>query len=113
MTEDELLQSVLDLCTLYHLRTAHFRPARTLSGWRTAVAGDGKGFPDLVIAGPYGLIMRELKTDRAVLDTDQTLWLKTLVAAGVDHEVWRPAQWRDGTIRGQLEALRHRRDGGG
>ena len=63
MTETELLTNVLELSTLLGWRTAHFRPAMTSHGWRTAVSGDGKGFPDLVLVSGRVLFV-ELKGAR-------------------------------------------------
>jgi len=105
MTEDDLLTNVLDLARTLGLRTAHFRPAWTERGWRTPVAGDGKGWPDLIIVGAR-LMVRELKAHRGKVDADQQVWLGVLTAAGVDAGVWRPAQWLDGTIQAQLRELR-------
>lgn len=106
MSEDELLSNVLDLCKLLHLRTAHFRPAKTARGWRTAVQGDGSGFPDLVIAGPGGLLIRELKSATGRSTAEQTAWHVALRAAGVDVCVWFPDDWRLGTIQGELGRVR-------
>lgn len=105
MTEDDLLQAVLDLCRLYHLRTLHIRPARTDRGWRTPVAGDGAGYPDLTIVGTR-VLFRELKADRGRIGPDQTAWITALREADQDAAVWRPGQWLDGTIRAELEAIR-------
>lgn len=105
MSENDLLTAVLDLCALMHLHTAHFRPARTDAGWRTPVAGDGKGFPDLVIVGPRGVLYRELKTVRARLTAAQQVWLARLRAAGQDAEVWRPYDLQGGNIHLQLKAV--------
>lgn len=109
MSEDNLLTSVLDMCKVLGLRTAHFRPARTEKGWRTAVSGDGKGFPDLVILGNR-LIMRELKAGRGYSSAEQRIWLNALFAAGVDATIWRPSDWRSGRIERELRELT---DGGG
>ena len=109
MTEADLLDSVLDLCKLYGLRTAHFRPARTEHGWRTPVAGDGKGWPDVVIVGTR-LLVRELKDATGKLTREQILWLDALRMAGVDAGVWTPQLWHDGTIRNELEQVRVRNE---
>jgi hypothetical protein len=106
MTEADLLAAVIDLAHLYGLRTAHFRPAWTEKGWRTAVSGDGKGWPDLVILGTR-LIVRELKTETGRVPPAQQQWLAALAVAGIDAAVWRPQHWLDGTIRAELEGLRH------
>src|SRR5690606_21908778 len=58
MSENELLVGILDRARWFGVVTAHFRPARTKTGWVTAVAGDGKGFPDLVLVGPGGVLYR-------------------------------------------------------
>ena len=48
-------------------RVAHFRPPRTVHGWRTAVAADGAGFPDLVMVRGSRLLAAELKSERESL----------------------------------------------
>jgi hypothetical protein len=48
-SEASFLEQIIDLAHLFGWRVAHFRAARTFSGWRTPVQGDGKGFPDLVL----------------------------------------------------------------
>lgn len=106
MSENDLLDSVLDLARIFGLRTAHFRTAWTEKGWRTPVAGDGQGWPDLIIVGTR-LIVRELKKQTGRIEGEQAAWLYTLRVADVDAGVWRPEQWHDGTIRAELEAIRH------
>lgn len=105
MTEDQLLANVLDLCRLTHVRTAHFRPARTATGWRTAVSGDGKGFPDLVLVGNKGVLFRELKSDKGRPDTEQAVWLERLRAAGANVGVWRPDDLHAGSILHEIQAV--------
>lgn len=75
-------------------RVAHFRPALTKHGWRTAVSADGKGFPDLVLTqAEGGTVFRELKRDATKLDADQEAWGKALTDSGADWAVWRPRDW--------------------
>jgi hypothetical protein len=105
VTEDDLLGAVLDLCRLKHLHTAHFRPARTAGGWRTAVSGDGKGFPDLVIVGPRGVLFRELKAERGRTSPQQAEWTFWLRQAGADMGYWDPADLRAGLILEQLKGI--------
>lgn len=105
MSETDLLACVLDLCRLLHLRTAHFRPARTALGWRTAVSGDGKGFPDLVIVGRVGVLFRELKGERGRHSKEQNEWRAALRVAGADAGTWDPQDWRSGEIVRQLRRL--------
>jgi len=85
--------AVLALARLRGWRCAHFRPARTLRGWRTAVAGDGVGFPDLLLVRAERLVVAELKVGRGQPTADQERWLAAFQAAGVEVYVWRPDQW--------------------
>lgn len=103
MTETQLLEAVVDLAVTLGWHVAHFRPARTADGqWRTAMTGQ-KGFPDLVLAHPrHGTMFRELKDDRRPLEDDQVAWLEALASGGADAGVWRPRDWRDGTIERAL-----------
>jgi hypothetical protein len=106
MSEDQLLTAVLGLCRTLHLHVAHFRPAQAKSGrWLTAVQGDGKGYPDLTIAGPGGVMWRELKTDRGVLRPEQKVWIARLVESSADAAVWKPRDLQSGRIAGELQAL--------
>jgi hypothetical protein len=106
MSEDELLGNVLDAAKTFKLRTAHFRPAQVRSGkWVTPVQGDGKGFPDVVIVGPGGSLMRELKAEGKYPTPEQREWLAWLTAAGLDAGVWKPCDWRSGRIERELRAI--------
>jgi hypothetical protein len=68
----------------------------TAHGWRTPVQGDGKGFPDLVLARPPRVIFAELKTAKGKLGPEQENWLAALTACpGVEVYVWRPDQLDD------------------
>lgn len=113
MSEDDLLRNVLDLAKRLGLRTAHFRPARVgkpgKERYITAVAGDGKGFPDLVIAGPGGVAFRELKAAKGRISREQADWAAMLILAGASWDEWRPADWGTdgGRIRDELKALTH------
>lgn len=109
MSEDDLLTAVLDLARLFGLHVAHFRPAKTDKGWRTAVQADGKGYPDLTIAGPGGVMFRELKSATGRSGAEQKVWAAKLESAGADFAVWRPADLRDGRIERELRALRVRK----
>jgi hypothetical protein len=99
VTEAELQACVLDLAKVMHWRCAHFRPAQTSHGWRTPVAADGKGFPDLVLCKPGRLLFVELKAHGARLSHEQQEWVWALSAVGLMNvHVWRPADWESGEI---------------
>jgi hypothetical protein len=94
-TEAEMTTAIIDAARFLHWRVAHFRPALTRRGWRTAVQGDGAGFPDLVMVhGPAGAVWWvELKTNRGRLSQDQELWAEALIRAGA---YWRVVKGRAG-----------------
>jgi hypothetical protein len=106
MTEEHLLTAVLKLARLLGVTTAHFRPALSQSGrWHTAVAGDGKGFPDLVLAGPGGVLFRELKSATGRLAPEQVAWIGTLNRASADIAVWKPVDLESGRIERELRSI--------
>ena len=93
MSEEEWQAIVIDLARLLKFRVAHFRPARTERGWRTPVAADGAGFPDLLLCRGQRILALELKAERGRLSAAQEDWLAALRAAGVEAHVLRPSQW--------------------
>jgi hypothetical protein len=101
MTETELQDAVLELASVLGWHSLHIRPARTTSGWRTAVSGDGKGWPDCVLVKDR-VLYRELKVGKGSLTPDQRAWGEWLKLAGCDFGVWRDIDWLDGTIEREL-----------
>jgi hypothetical protein len=81
--------------------------ARPRLSWIHANRAQGTGgFPDLVIAGPRGVIFREVKPTRFDhLRPHQTTWRYRLVASGADFAVWSQEGLDDGSIERQLDAL--------
>lgn len=98
MTEAQLQDAVVTCAQVLGWRVAHFRPALTARGWRTAVSADGKGFPDLVLAREGRVLFAELKAERGHLSPEQIDWAVALQGTAVRHYVWRPADWLDGTV---------------
>ena len=101
VTEQELLEAVIDTAHAFGWRATHFRPAKTERGWRTAVQADGKGWPDLTLVRER-VVYAELKAGRNVLSAEQELWVAALDAAGAEIYVWRDGDWIDGTIERTL-----------
>ena len=92
MSEDDLLSAVLDLCKVRHWRTLHIRPLRTVHGWRTAVQGDGVGFPDIIAIRGSRMIAAELKSDKGKTTAEQDAWLEAFRLYGAEAYTWRPYQ---------------------
>ncbi|HXN62318.1 MAG TPA: hypothetical protein VN886_17875 [Acidimicrobiales bacterium] len=97
MTEVELQDLVIELAHLFGWRVAHFRPARTVDGWRTAVAADGADWPDLTLVRDR-IVFAELKSSRGKLHFQQRVWRDALTGAGAEHYLWSPADWDSGKV---------------
>lgn len=82
MTEADLQQNIIELANLLGWRVAHFRPALCKVGgrlvYRTAVSGQGKGFPDLVLARAGRVLFIECKAEKGKLSPEQLDWLEVL-----------------------------------
>jgi hypothetical protein len=96
MTEDQLMEEIRALCSDLRLHVFHVRDSRR--SW-------GPGFPDLVIAGPGGILFREAKNARNSLSPEQRQWGSVLTRAGADWSTWRPRDLLDGTIGRQLARI--------
>lgn len=95
ISEAAFQAQVIHLAKLRGWRVAHFRPAQNSRGeWRTAVAGDGAGFPDLVLTRDR-VIFAELKSETGRTSYAQDAWLSALQAAGAETYIWRPRHWAD------------------
>lgn len=94
ITEAAFLAQVLEYAKLTGWRSAHFRSAQTAKGWRTAVSGDGAGFPDLVMIRGSRMIVAELKRDeRQKPSPEQLAWLEAFLGVGVEVFLWTPGGW--------------------
>ncbi len=93
LTEEQFLIQVIEIAHLFGWSVAHFRPAMTVSGWRTPVAGDGKGFPDLVLAKDGNVIFAELKADGKKPSPEQANWIKRLGGKSCYATIWYPADF--------------------
>jgi hypothetical protein len=96
MTEDELMEQIRALCSDLRLHAFHVRDSRR---------SVGPGFPDLVIAGPGGLLFRECKNATNSLSPQQRVWGSVLTRAGASWSTWRPRDLFDGTIAQQLSRI--------
>jgi hypothetical protein len=96
MTEAMLQTNILELARLHHLQVFHCYDSRKSTG---------PGFPDLVLAGPGGVVYAELKNDTLQPTPEQMTWLGMPDAGGAEAYLWRPAQWQDETIHAVLARL--------
>ena len=103
-------ESVIDLLTLRRFRIAHFRPVQTPTGWRTPVAADGAGFPDLLAVrkgslvtptvdragrlSPGLILALELKVPPNTASREQEVWLEHFAEVpGCLARVLTPDDW--------------------
>ena len=94
LTEAEFTRDVIRYANLFGWSCAHFRAAQSQSGrWLTAVQGQGKGFPDLVLVKKDRLLVAELKVGRNKTTLEQQQWLSRFELAGVPAFTWRPDDW--------------------
>lgn len=84
--------AVIELAQMLGWNVAHFRAARTKDGWRTPVAADGAGWPDLVLVRDR-VIFAECKTQCGQLSLKQVAWFRKLDRANAESYVWRPSDW--------------------
>ncbi len=91
--ERDFQGAVIETARLAGWKVAHFRAARTRHGWRTPVAADGAGFPDLLLVRGAQLVAAELKSAAGKVAGAQAEWLDALDGAGVAVYVWRPDDW--------------------
>lgn len=105
MSEAALLEAVADLLEAYGWMWCHFRPARTKDGWRTPLHGH-KGLPDIIAARRGRILFAELKSQKGKLEPEQEDWQSAILSPWlyVTHEyyIFRPSDWRAGTIEGLL-----------
>ena len=90
VTEAQWQEQVVTYAQYRGWMVAHFRPAQNQRGqWLTAVAADGAGFPDLVLARNGVALFAELKRELGTVSEAQSSWLEQLPHA----YVWRPSDW--------------------
>lgn len=84
---------------------ARYPQVRGYHGRDSRLNPGASGFPDWVLAGPGGLIVRELKSEHGTLPGDQRQWGRLMRAAGLDWQVWRPSDLLSGRIEAEVKAL--------
>jgi hypothetical protein len=83
------------------LQTVVVAYAHTM-GWKLYHTYDSRrsepGFPDLAMLRGPRQVVAELKRQRLDPTREQWEWLDAFALAGAETYVWRPSDWRDGTI---------------
>ena len=98
----DLQKSVIDLAHMKHWHVVHNPTIQDARGiWRTALAADSRGFPDLLCFRDR-VIAIEIKGDGDTMKPEQEEWRNRCHRAGVEHYVVRPKDWLDGTVEGIL-----------
>jgi hypothetical protein len=87
--ESDFQSTLIDYAKLRGWFVCHQRPARTATGWRTAIEGH-EGFPDLVLARRGTVLLVELKGARGRPTPQQAAWG---VQIGEQYRLWRPQDW--------------------
>lgn len=93
ISERDFQKQFLQFAKLMGWHRAHFRPGMNQRGsWQTAVAGDGEGFPDVVLVRER-IVWVELKSDVGRLSPEQVIWRDKLLLAKQEWYLWRPKDW--------------------
>jgi len=105
----ELQKAVIDLAHLHGFKVAHFQSVLATrkdgtASWRTPVAADGKGFPDLFCVKGKRAVAVEIKGDGDTVKPEQLEWHQALSRAGVEVYVWTSKSWREGAVDQILSA---------
>jgi hypothetical protein len=103
VSERELQDWIVAAARLLGWRVAHFRPAMTDKGWRTAGSYDAQGWPDLCLVRDR-VLFAEIKVGRNRLSPEQSAWLDALRDAGAEAHVWTDVDWKAGVIEAELRA---------
>jgi hypothetical protein len=101
MTGKEIQDAAVKLARTKGYRAVHFSPARVRDSFITNYAYDSKGWPDLILVGPKGLIVVEVKGTGDSLSEQQEDWIKLLNEVGIVTLVLTPKGW----AAGELEAI--------
>ena len=108
MSEAQLQSAIIELAhNLGYKKVAHFRPAlMKIHGaltYRTPVAADGKGFPDLNIVGKGRVIYIECKSEKGKQSPEQLEWAQEIRASSAEYYLFRPSDWLNDSVEKALQ----------
>lgn len=81
----------------YGVLVHHCRDSRHCDGQR--------GLPDVILAGPRGVLFVELKSSMHGMTSHQRTWHWMLKAAGAQVVTWLPSHFRNGTAEAAIAAI--------
>lgn len=93
-TEAELQSVIADLAKWLGYRLQY----HTYDSRRSAM-----GFPDLVLVGRGRVLFVEVKSDTGQLTKQQIEWYAGLLDNGAEAYIWRPEDWKNGTVEKELK----------
>jgi hypothetical protein len=101
ITEEQFSTQVESLLNMFGWHWAHFRPARTEKGWRTAISGMGKGFPDYICLRGERMVIMELKSEKGKVSPEQKAWYDKFIESRQHYVkgdfpevyIWRPVDF--------------------
>lgn len=95
--EEDFATQIEDLLDTFKWRWTHSRPALSMKGWRTPIAGH-KGFTDYVAVRDGTCLFIELKSEDGKLSEEQNEWRIELervakCSLGVQYLLLRPSDY--------------------
>lgn len=89
LTENAFQKQVIDMAHRLGWLVAHFPTSNPEGRYRTTVAADAKGYPDLTLVRERLLVI-ECKSATGALRAEQAVWLDRMIHAGVECYIARP-----------------------
>jgi len=102
MSEAALQNAIYELAKTLGWRVAHFRPAKTERGWRTAGSYDAAGFPDMVLVKFGRVLFFECKSEKGIPSVEQRDWIDALNYNRKRCFLVRPSHWLNGSVEKML-----------
>ena len=104
---EKVLPAIVELLGEYDGRLGHFGTPLVWHHCRDSRLCDGgSGLPDLIIAGPAGVIFAEVKPGTwSTVRPQQTTWKHMLLAAGARWVLWTEADVDSGKVRADLASI--------
>lgn len=98
----DLQRTVLDYAKMRGWKCAHFPSVETKQGWRTAVAAEAKGWPDIFAVRDRAVAI-EIKGTGDRMKPEQEEWEVRLRRACIEYYVVTPEDWENGNVEEILQ----------